>query len=254
MQRSLPPLDQVDALTLAITAEAHAFDDASVVETLEAQPMVVKSALHLAGGKPVIVSPVTFKMRHNPYATGSWPVIRPGELPPMVEERQMALFGAAWTVGSIKVLAEAGAHSLTYYETSGWRGVMETPQGSPLPEKFRSLPGSVFPLYHVFADLGEFAGGKVLASQTSDNLRIEGIALRQSGRTRVLVANMTAEMQQVQICNLDPQVVYHRLDETNVIGSHAVPGELPPAPGPKAGHTGWRARARAASLRPGSIG
>lgn len=78
-------------------------------------------------------------------------------------------------------------------------------------------------MYHVFADLGEFAGGKVLASQTSDNLRIEGIALRRSGRTRLLIANMTAETQQVQICNLDPQVVCHRLDENNVLEAMQTP-------------------------------
>ena len=217
MQRSMPPVDQVDGLTFAITAEAHAFDLASIVETLEAQPMVVKTAKALSRGKPVIVSPVTFKMRHNPYATGAWPVIQPGELPPMVEDRQMSLFAAAWTAGSIKALAEAGSSSLTYFETSGWRGIMETAQGSPLPEKFRSIPGSVFPVYHVFSDIGAFAGGRVLPTKTSDNLRVEGIALEKAGHTRVLVTNMTAEPQRVQVCGLSLQVKVRFMDETNVL-------------------------------------
>ncbi len=72
----------------------------------------------------------------------------PGELPPQVDVRQMSLFGACWTAGSFKYLAEAGTQSITFYETTGWRGVMETEAGSPLPELFRSLPGTVFPMYH----------------------------------------------------------------------------------------------------------
>ena len=217
MTRNMPPLDQTNAVSFAITAEVHAFDEASVVETLEAQPMVIETARHLAGNKPVIVSPVTFKMRHNPYASGPWPVMIPGELPPMVDVRQMSLFGAAWTVGSIKALAESGAHSLTYFETSGWRGVMETTSGSSLPEKFRSLPGGVYPMYHVFADIGEYAGGQVIPSLTSDNQHIDGIALHKDGRVRVLVANLTPHPQTVQVCNVGAQVICHYMDESNVL-------------------------------------
>ena len=217
MQRSMPPLDQVDALTFAITAEAHAFDEASIVETLEAQPMVVASAGYLAKGKPVVVSPITFKMRHNPYATGPWPLILPGELPPMVEIRQMSLFGAAWTLGSLNALAESGANSLTYYETSGWRGIQETPRGAELPELFRSLPGGVYPMYHIFADIAEFSGGKVVPARSNDTLRIQGIALQKNGRMRSLIANMTAEQQTVRVSGLGKQVALNWLDERNAL-------------------------------------
>jgi hypothetical protein len=151
----------------------------------------------------------------------------------MVQERQMTLFGAAWTAGSLKALAGSGAHSLTYFETSGWRGVMETPQGSPLPEKFRSLPGGVFPMYHVFADAGEFAGGQVIPTQTSDNLRAEGIALQKNGRMRVIVANLTPEPQTVQVCNLSAQVTCRRLDETNVLAAMSSPESFRQAAGEK---------------------
>ena len=48
----------------------------------------------------------------------------------------MSLFGAAWTLGSLKYLCESETHSLTYYETTGWRGVMEIEFGSNVPEKF----------------------------------------------------------------------------------------------------------------------
>ena len=127
----------------------------------------------------------------------------------------MSLFGAGWTLGSIKYLSESGASSVTYYETTGWRGVMETVNGSPLPEKFRSLPGAVFPLYHVLADVGEFVGGVVLVSKSSDPLKVEGIALRKNGKTRTLLANLTPDSQQIRAQNLAVTVRVRHLNETN---------------------------------------
>ena len=55
---------------------------------------------------------------------------------------------------------------------------METAAGSPLPRVFRSLPGAVFPLYHVLADAGDFAGAGVLPWTSGNDLVIEGIARR----------------------------------------------------------------------------
>ncbi|MCI0628048.1 MAG: hypothetical protein L0387_41410 [Acidobacteria bacterium] len=50
----------------------------------------------------------------------------------LVDARQMPLFGAGWTAGSVKHLAEAGASLVTHCDTSAWRGVMETEKGSRL--------------------------------------------------------------------------------------------------------------------------
>ena len=212
LARSLPPLDLVDALTFAITPQVHAFDNASIVETLTAQGAAVRSGRALAGGKPVYVSPVTLKMRHNPYAIAAIPPTPPGEFPPQVDPRQISLFAAGWTAGSMRNLAQSGAAGVTYFETTGWRGVMETAQGSPVPDKFRSIPGAVFPVYHVLADIGEFAGGEVLAGQPSDALAVDGIALRKDGRVRVLVANMTSELQSVTIPGLRGRIDLRLLD------------------------------------------
>lgn len=93
-------------LTFAITPQVHAFDNASRVETLATQAAAVASTRRLAGERPVIVSPVTLKPRHNPYATGPVPPVPPGALPPQVDPRQMSLFAAGWTVGSLKYLAQ----------------------------------------------------------------------------------------------------------------------------------------------------
>ncbi|MGH2409378.1 MAG: hypothetical protein ACRDGS_03305, partial [Chloroflexota bacterium] len=190
LNRARPPREGFDHVCFAINPQAHAFDNASLVESLPAQAVALDSARAFLGATPLVVSPITLRPRFNANATGAEPEPAPGTLPPQVDRRQMALFGAAWTMGSINYLAAGGAESATYYETTGWRGVMETESGSALPEQFRSWPGMVFPLYHVLADVGEFAGGVTLGCRSSDPLRVDGLILRKGRRTRLLIANM----------------------------------------------------------------
>ena len=223
LNRGRPPVDVLDLVCYSLNPQVHAFDNSSLMETLEAQAVTVESARQFASGLPIAVTPVTLLARFNPNATGPEPEPAPGELPAQVDIRQMSLFGAGWTLGSIKYLSESGASSVTYYETTGWRGVMERAGGSPLPEKFRSLPGTVFPLYHVLADVGEFAGGEILVSKSSDPLKVEGIALRKNGKTRTLLANLTSDSQQVRVGNLTGTVRVRHLDETNAQYAMASP-------------------------------
>jgi hypothetical protein len=216
MQRNLPPLEQVDFLAYAINPQVHAFDNLSLGETLACLAAPVASARRLAAGRPVYVSPLTLKMRHNPYATVAEPPTPPGQLPPQVDPRQLSLFGAGWTLGSIKYVAEAGAASATYFETTGWRGVMERATGSPAPARFPSLPGAVFPLYHILADVGEFAGGGVIPSRSSDPLVVEGLILRKGDATALLLANLTPDPQRVAVACSGSTVGVRWLDADNV--------------------------------------
>ena len=92
---------------------------------------------------------------------------------------------------------------------------METARGSPLPELFHSKPASVFPLYHVLADYGEFAEGVCVQSVSSDPLRVDGIVLRHRGKLRIIVANFTPEPQLVSLQGLKEAVIVRLLDESN---------------------------------------
>lgn len=111
-------------------------------------------------------------------------------------------------------VAESGAASVTYYETSGWRGVMETEAGAPLPECFRSIPGAVFPLYHALADVGACAGGDVLPSLSSRPLLVESLALHKDGRTRIMLVNFSDIAQVVAVHDMPERVRVLSLDET----------------------------------------
>lgn len=217
LNRVRPELDGLDGICYSINPQVHAFDNDSLVESLAAQRDTVETARQFAGVLPIFVSPVTLRPRFNPNATGPEPVTAPGQLPPQADARQMSLFGMVWTIGSLKYLSEAGVAGVTYYETSGWRGVMERESGSPLPEKFRSIPGGVFPIFHALADAGDFRGGEVLGSQSSAPLAIESLVMSRGDQVRILLANMRCERQRVlvQTGEAIKQATIRALDQTN---------------------------------------
>jgi hypothetical protein len=226
LNRGRPSFGLLDLVCYSLNPQVHAFDNLSLAETLAAQASTVESTGQFCEGLPIAVSPVTLKMRFNPNATGPEPEPEPGQLPSQVDVRQMSLFGAGWTAGSLKYLAESGPHSVTYYETTGWPGVMETEDGSPMLAKFWSIPGSVFPMYHVFADVGEYAGGDVMPTTSSDALKVDGLAVRKDGRTRVLLANLSPEPQHVSVHNMSQQVRVRHLNETNAEAAMASPEDF----------------------------
>ncbi|MBI3679919.1 MAG: hypothetical protein HY235_05925 [Acidobacteria bacterium] len=239
LNRSRPDPAGIDFVTYSINPQVHAFDNRSLVENLEAQADSVHSARQFAGGKGIVVSPVTFKPRFNPNATAGEAALPPDAVPPQVDPRQLSLFGAAWTAGSVKYLSESGAQSVTYFETTGAGGVIETAAGSRWPKQFPSQPSQVFPLYHVLADVGEFSGGEMLHASSSQPLVAGGFILRKGNRFRVLVANLTADAQAVRLTWPGaPRVRIKKLDEHSVRAATTAaeswrlqPGDLLAAPG-----------------------
>lgn len=220
LKRTRLPLTWMDQVTITLNPQVHAFDNQSIIETLEAQPMVIAGARRLAQGKPVVVSPVTLKPRFNPYVTGVQPQVVPGELPASVDPRQLSLFAAGWTLGSLGAMIKSGVERVTYYETVGWQGLMEMESGSPLPERFPSQPGGVYPLYNVLALIGDFAGGEASALHPLAPLKVSALALRHQGRTRSIFANHTSEGLEVSLEGITGQCKLHAMDEGNF-------GEMP---------------------------
>ena len=210
-------------LAYSINPQVHGSDLRTLVESLAGQGEVARSAGDRGGAMGQIPGPVTLKPRFNPNATAA-EAEPEGALPSSVDERQMSLFGAGWTVGSLKHLLACVA-SPTYYETVGWRGVMEAESGAPLPARFPSVPGAVFPLYHVFADLANLPGGRVLSAASNDPLRAEILAIRRDDRLRVLAANFTPELLRVRLAGLPDRLRLRRLNETNAERAMTSPEE-----------------------------
>jgi hypothetical protein len=213
LNRDRPPVDLLDGVSFSIHPQVHAFDNRSLVETCAALTDVVESARAFSGTLPLHVTPVTLRGRVNPYATGPAPPVPPGELPPQVDVRQMSLFGAGWTLAALKYLAESGVASVSFYETTGWLGVMEREEGCPLPDKFPSTPGTVFPVYHVLADAAPFAGARVRRCASSDPLAFDGLAFARGEVLHVRLANLTDQRRTVTVNGLGEYTHLRVLDE-----------------------------------------
>lgn len=193
------PLGQLDAVTYTINPQVHAFDNLSLIETLAAQAETVTSAREIAGDLPLIVGPITLKPRYNPNATSLPPELGPDQLPDAVDPRQLSLLGAGWTLASIHRLAAVGADALTYYELTGWRGLMERREGLTRRDLFPSIPGGLFPLYHVFAAVAWLGPTRVAAVTLADELSVEALALCDEDRVRLLVTNLTETERTVDV-------------------------------------------------------
>ena len=212
LNRNRPPKGFPAAYS--INPQVHAFDDRSLMENLEAQPATVKSARQFCE-HGVVLSPITLRPRFNPNATSI--TMQPeGQLPSAVDRRQRTMVGACWMAGSLAaLLSSEGVVSLTYFETTGWRGLMETHLGSPLPAKFDSSPDEIFPLYYVL----EFVAGASfvlrLGNALSDCVSVLGLRDR-DGSTRYLLANLEAISKRIR-CRVATNAIELRiLSETNL--------------------------------------
>ncbi len=190
LNRATLPLAEMEVATYTINPQVHAFDNSSLTETLAAQAETVRSARAIVGERPLAVGPITLAPRFNPNATGAEAALAEGALPPSVDYRQPSLFAAGWLAGSINALANAGADALTSFETTGWKGLIERSDHPLRVLAFHSWPGMVFPVYHVLADIAEFAAGEVLPVTVSDPLHVQALALRDGDRVRLVLANM----------------------------------------------------------------
>ena len=206
-----------DLVCWPATPQVHQHDDLTLIENLEGLAATVESARLFSGDRPLCVTPVTLLPRSGPGAPG------PMGSAPNVDSRQWSLMGAAWTVGSLKRLAESGVASATYYETAGATGVMDRD------------PRPVYPLYHVLADVLELAGAKVVPCRSGDPLGFDGVAFAANSRTRVLAANLGADPRRVTVAGLPARVALKRLNEATVAAATEQPEAWRAAPGEELG-------------------
>lgn len=215
LNRARPEDKTIQAVGFAINPQIHAFDNASMVETLPIHADAVNSARQFAGDRPLVIGPITMAPQFLDGVDQPGGPPMGGPLPTYVDKRQVEPFTAAWTLGSLKYLADAGTHSATFFETVGWAGTMDADDVSSRPKEFPSRPGEVFPVYELLREIGEFKGGSVRHVDTSNNLSAVGLALHKPGRMRVLVGNLTGEAQTVTLRGLSGKPV-----DVHVLGAN----------------------------------
>jgi hypothetical protein len=192
INRKHPAVEASAGVCYSANPQVHTFDDASIIDNMEGMAHTVLTEKKLFPRRDIYITPITLRPRLVP------------EIPEKdhgSDRRQKTLFGAAWTLGGIIRLSEAGASGATYFETTGGCGLME------------KKGDRVFPLYHVFADIGEFAGGTMRVFQSKNRRIIEACVLEKNGRKRYLIANMTQEKREVFIHDLPGNVFFKLLDD-----------------------------------------
>lgn len=196
LNRARPEEKATGPVGFAINPQVHAFDNPSLMETLSIHADVVNSARQFSGDRPLVVGPITLRPQliNGKVQPGGPP---PGPFPIYLDVRQGTPFTAAWTLGSLKFLGEAGAHSATFFETVGWNGIMDAEDVKSRPAGWPSRPGELFSVYRILKELGEFSGGKIRKVDSSDNLVATAIAVKKEGKSRVLVVNLTEKPQTV---------------------------------------------------------
>ena len=229
LNRNRPDDAAIEAVGFAINPQIHAFDIPSMVETLEIQADAVATTREFVGDRPLVVGPVTLRPQ---LVDGEDPPGGPpaGAFPTQVDERQGTPFTAAWTLGSMKYLAASGAHSATFFETVGWNGVIDADAETTKarPSGFPSQPGERFPVYHLLAIIGEFAGGTVQHIESSDPLRAVAMVLHKPGRRCVLVGNLTGKTLTPSLRGLGTPTELRYLSGETKAASPLLPVELPP--------------------------
>ncbi len=198
LNRGFVPVDSADIVSFSLNPQVHAFDDASMVETLETQTQMVLSCQRLAPGLPIAVSPITLKPRFNPDATSPEESVQSGNLPSQADTRQRSLFSAGWLLGSVCRLSVPGTYSATYFETTGCLGIMETEPGLTRSECSFSTAGGVFPNYHVLADLADFQDQEIRVLESENPLSACGLVNEESPR-QCLLANLTPYPLQLEL-------------------------------------------------------
>jgi hypothetical protein len=179
--------------------QLHPTDNDSLTETIAAQPYTVVTAKSFSKGKPVHISPVSFKMRWNPNATGE-AIIDPEQLPPEVDVRQMSLYGASWVLGTLNSLLTSEPASLTFFETVGLKGIMQSEE--PLyKDQFFVPAGSVYPMYFIFKMILEHKDRSFYHLETEHSLRFTGLAFGEKDKKAsvLLLCSYSSERISVKI-------------------------------------------------------
>jgi hypothetical protein len=203
INRKRVPGDGIDYVSHCTNPIVHAADDLSVMQTFEALRHVVSSMRTIYGDKPYRIGPSTIAMRQNPY--GSATKDNPsGRRIPMAntDPRHNGRFGAAWTLAYAATVAPAGLEVLTLSTLAGPFGLVAgAGRGAGAAEPMAE--GALRPLAHVLACLGPFAGQPLVELRTSRPDAVLGLGTKD----RLLLANITPEMQTVVLPSLPREVV-----------------------------------------------
>lgn len=171
----------LDGITYSINPQVHAFDDASLVENLEAQGYTVETSRHLFPDKKINISPVSYHMRWNPNATDPSKSLR--QPTGWSDPRIHRFFGACWFLISLKYLSEYRADAVTYFELEGDNGW------------YKEGVLSSHPMFELRKELAQYHSLK--PCQSDRPLEVDGVCLLNEKKRTLFLVNWTDTTQEV---------------------------------------------------------
>jgi hypothetical protein len=151
---------------------------------------------------------------------------KPGGLPWNIDARQASLFAAAWTLGSVAMLANAGTESLTYYELVGPRGLIGSPGAAEYPQTSPSLADTAYPVAILLADVCSLQGARLLHVSGFDPLRVAALACESPAGRTLLLANLTRGEVTLPATDVGASGRLRVLDASNLRQATAKPQEF----------------------------
>ena len=194
-----PDEGNYDLLSYSIHPQEHASDNITLIENLKAQAYTVESAKLFSGSSGIWVSPVNIQRRFNANIENYEKSVDDGSMPYQIDSRIMSLFGACWTAGSLKYLGESGISGITYFETAGERGIIQGNISTQWTNFFRSFPGKLFPVYHLFRWLLEDKSFSIIKSTSSLPLNTDVLALSNGSYLKLAIFNTGVDNRSVQL-------------------------------------------------------
>ena len=188
----------LDFIAYSVNPQVHAFDNASMTETLSGQTYTVKSAQVYFDSLPIHIVPITLKPRFNPNAT-SPDQTETASMPEDVDPRQMSLYGAAWTLGSIVNLARSGVALAVYYECVGWKGIWQGLGLPPGTKEFNASKGFFFPIFHVLQVVLSQKESEWIELISNQPLSVQGIMFKKKTAISLLIANYQSKSKKVEL-------------------------------------------------------
>lgn len=221
--RKPPDTGSADHACFSNNPQVHAFDDASLVETLEGQAATVYSAKKLCPDTEIWVSPVSLRSRFNPDAGREMPPAGVYAHPP--DPRIADLFTAGWTIGCLSALANAGADHIDFYELFGPRGLVESSIARPV--------------YLIFRWLLSLSDPQLFYINNPAPLRISTLGIESDVYFYVLLVNHTLQKVPFTLPEKNNWKVAWILDKENLkqqiiagqlleVGENTLPDQLPP--------------------------
>ncbi len=193
LNRWWPELAGVDGVGYTICPQVHAADDISLMENSWGQADTVATARARSGGRGIHITSVAMIGKFGPYPAGVPAVPR---LSAYGDVRQRDLFGAAWTLSSLRQLVDAEAASVTYFELAGARGLVGAPRrgtgSGPVP----------FPVYLLLKTVLSWEGGNLVRVGTVHGGEVVGLGTEWPGRSDLLVANLGQITKRVDVSGL----------------------------------------------------